>query len=395
MSRTRDWLAKAKAHPERDIPRGWHRQPGDGGAGGLDEDLGGPRASGAAGRGEPGRSWRQATRIESSVRMFSRNSQAVLETGSKEGSMKSHVRPAAPPRASDVCRPFPTDARAARGNRLQLVGSLASARSHRGMTTQSDATNPVAFVGVTPCRVVDTRTANGTFGGPILAAATPRSFPIPTGPCAGIPGNAQAYSLNVTVTGTLGAGFILIYPQGGVQPLVSTLNYGTGQTVANAAIVPAGTAGGITVVAGAHGTHLIIDINGYYGDTPDNASPRLPVVQQLEQLRDVPAQRLADLLGKVRALRGRRIGGRRLRDVPTPTSPSASRANRPRRGYGVVGISSGGVGVQGTSNASGINVAGVWGTSTDAIGTYGFSTQHQRGLGAKRQFRRAGGLRRP
>jgi hypothetical protein len=76
--------------------------------------------------------------------------------------------------------------------------------------------------------------------------------------------SVAAYSLNITVTNTLGPGFISIYPQGGAAPLVSTLNYLAGQTLANAAIVPAGTSGGITVVAGVSGTDLIIDINGYY-----------------------------------------------------------------------------------------------------------------------------------
>ncbi|MGH9367815.1 MAG: hypothetical protein ACRD3M_09105, partial [Thermoanaerobaculia bacterium] len=133
-----------------------------------------------------------------------------------------------------------------------------------GMTTLGDVTNGIGFVGVTPCRVVDTRGAAGTFGGPALPSASPRNFPIPSGPCTGIPVGAGAYSLNVTVTQTLGPGFILMYPQGGVQPVVSTLNYVANQTVANAAIVPAGTGGGITVVAGVSGTHLIIDINGYY-----------------------------------------------------------------------------------------------------------------------------------
>ena len=76
----------------------------------------------------------------------------------------------------------------------------------------------------------------------------------------------EAYSVNVTVTNTQGPGFILIYPLGGAQPTVSTVNYVAGQTIANAAIVPAGTFGAITVVAGVSGTDLILDINGYFTD---------------------------------------------------------------------------------------------------------------------------------
>src|SRR5262249_30023146 len=137
----------------------------------------------------------------------------------------------------------------------------------------ADVTNPIPFIGVTPCRIVDTRGPTGTFGAPPLTAGVPRSFPLPTGPCAGLPALPQAYSLNITATNTQGPGFILIYPQGGSQPLVSTLNYLAGQTVANAAIVPAGTSGGVTFIAGVSGTDLIIDINGYFSSAPASPNP--------------------------------------------------------------------------------------------------------------------------
>src|SRR6266481_1565133 len=152
------------------------------------------------------------------------------------------------------------------------VPSSGSAAPGRGIRTLGDVTNPLPFIGVTPCRIVDTRGPAGTFGGPSLPASAPRNFPLPTGPCAGIPASVSAYSLNITVTNTLGPGFISIYPQGGSAPLVSTLNYLAGQTLANAAIVPAGTSGGVTVVAGVSGTDLIIDINGYYSPTPGLSS---------------------------------------------------------------------------------------------------------------------------
>ncbi|HEV2064544.1 MAG TPA: hypothetical protein VGS00_08335 [Thermoanaerobaculia bacterium] len=121
---------------------------------------------------------------------------------------------------------------------------------------------PVPFIPITPCRIADTRNPAGPYGAPALAGGVPRNFTL-TGQC-GIGLTAQAVSLNITVVNTLGPGFILIYPQGGVQPGVSTLNYVAGQTVANAAVVPLGTGGGVTVVAGVSGTDLIIDVNGYY-----------------------------------------------------------------------------------------------------------------------------------
>jgi hypothetical protein len=125
-------------------------------------------------------------------------------------------------------------------------------------------TSPLPFIGVDPCRIVDTRQAGfpAGYGPPALTGGVPRNFTL-AGQC-GIPSLAAAVSLNVTVTNAQGPGFILIYPQGGTQPNVSTLNYVAGQTIANAAVVPLGTGGGITVIAGVSGTDLILDTNGYY-----------------------------------------------------------------------------------------------------------------------------------
>ena len=44
-------------------------------------------------------------------------------------------------------------------------------------------------------------------------------------------------------------GYLTVWPTGQSQPVVSTLNDQTGTIVANAAIVPAGTGGAISVYA--------------------------------------------------------------------------------------------------------------------------------------------------
>ena len=139
-----------------------------------------------------------------------------------------------------------------------------------GITTMGDITADVGFIGVTPCRLVDTRPESAFpagYGTPALSAGAPRNFDLNNHPtCTGIPADVEAYSLNVTVTLAAAPGHLVIYPQGGAQPSVSSINYVPGQTIANAVIVPAGTAGGITVVA-ASATHLLIDINGYFSST--------------------------------------------------------------------------------------------------------------------------------
>jgi hypothetical protein len=118
------------------------------------------------------------------------------------------------------------------------------------------------FVPVTPCRIADTRNAPGPFGGPLLAATTVRDFPVPQSAC-NIPATARAYSLNVTVVTRGALAFLTIFPTGQQQPLVSTLNSFDGRIKANAAIVPAGTGGSISVFA-TNQTDVILDINGYF-----------------------------------------------------------------------------------------------------------------------------------
>ena len=49
----------------------------------------------------------------------------------------------------------------------------------------------------------------------------------------------------------------------GAQPGVSTLNSPDGSIVPNAAIIPAGANGIVTAIA-THGTHFVLDINGYF-----------------------------------------------------------------------------------------------------------------------------------
>ena len=134
----------------------------------------------------------------------------------------------------------------------------------------ADETGPLAppvatrFFTVTPCRRVDTRSA--ALGGPApLAAASLTPFALTGPPCA-VPATARAVSLNVTVTGSTGVGHLRLFPAGGAEPLVSTLNYATGITRANNAVVGLGGAGQIAVRVGqASGSvHVVLDVNGYF-----------------------------------------------------------------------------------------------------------------------------------
>jgi hypothetical protein len=140
-------------------------------------------------------------------------------------------------------------------------------RSSGGLTTMTDFTPPRVFVGVVPCRVVDTRLAPGPYGGPALATNAVRAFDIDNGPCPGLPTGIDAYSLNFGGILPPADGFLTAWPTGSGQPVVSQLNLVGGEVVANAAIVPAGTGGSINVLVNTGPTNIYIDINGYFSET--------------------------------------------------------------------------------------------------------------------------------
>ena len=147
---------------------------------------------------------------------------------------------------------------------------------------------PFQYYAVSPCRIYDTRSgqpsAAGTGGG-TLFSATIRSFTIRS--YCGVPANASAVSLNLTIVNpTAPGGDLRVAPYPGSFPNVSTTNYYQNETIANGAIVPLGgtSAGGGTFtgpdfqVLGAgcgviSGTFqclstftfdLLIDVTGYF-----------------------------------------------------------------------------------------------------------------------------------
>jgi parallel beta-helix repeat protein len=120
----------------------------------------------------------------------------------------------------------------------------------------------LAFYPLQPCRVVDTRGAQGPLGGPLLQGGIPRDFPLTSSTC-NIPASSQAYSLNFTVVPKGPLGYLTAWPAGQNQPGVSTLNAMTGAVTANAAIVRAGNGGDIAVLV-SNDSDVVIDINGYF-----------------------------------------------------------------------------------------------------------------------------------
>jgi hypothetical protein len=121
------------------------------------------------------------------------------------------------------------------------------------------------FYTLPPCRLVDTRGPAGPGGAPRLDAGTTRVFPA-SGRC-GIPPEATALAVNVTVIGPASQGFLTLFEAGAARPVASTLNFRPGETRCNNAIVPlAGFPRSLAVYGGfgAGGADVVIDVNGYF-----------------------------------------------------------------------------------------------------------------------------------
>ena len=130
---------------------------------------------------------------------------------------------------------------------VDLVGSFSSGDPSAG-----------GFTGITPVRIGDTRTDGGA-----TCVAGSRSFQV-TGGVTGIPSDAVAAALNVTVVTPGAAGYLTVYPEGIARPVVSTLNFTAGQIVPNGTLLKIGNAGQIRVFANAGCPHVVVDVVGWF-----------------------------------------------------------------------------------------------------------------------------------
>jgi hypothetical protein len=115
------------------------------------------------------------------------------------------------------------------------------------------------FFLLSPCRVLDTR------GGTPLPANGVMNLVI-TGKCS-VPAGATAAAINVTVVSPAVDGLVTLYPgpANTVKPVVSTINYTAGRTLANNARITVGVDGSINIFNAA-GTPLdfLIDLSGFF-----------------------------------------------------------------------------------------------------------------------------------
>lgn len=85
---------------------------------------------------------------------------------------------------------------------------------------------------------------------------------VPVGGRDGVPADAKAASLNVTATQPRSGGFLRVYPCGGDMPDTSTVNYNSGDTVANSVVV--GLNAGKACVYTTSDVNVVVDVVGYF-----------------------------------------------------------------------------------------------------------------------------------
>jgi len=109
------------------------------------------------------------------------------------------------------------------------------------------------FVARPPARLFDSRS------GTKLSPGSTKTLPVPNG----VPSDATALALNVTITESSGPGFVTEFPAGMQMPTSSILNVDqANQTRAAAGIFPVSSGGVALYLSG--GGHMVVDLLGYF-----------------------------------------------------------------------------------------------------------------------------------
>ncbi|MGD9702148.1 MAG: M23 family metallopeptidase [Acidimicrobiia bacterium] len=126
------------------------------------------------------------------------------------------------------------------------------------------------LVQLSPARTYDSRISGGTR----LAGSQVRSVKVVGYP--GIPGDALAASLNVTIVNPSKPGYLTAWPCGSGQTNTSILNFAAGQTVGNSINIGVGTNGSVCFASNTSGD-IVVDLTGVWmsarGDTLTPVAP--------------------------------------------------------------------------------------------------------------------------
>jgi glucose/arabinose dehydrogenase len=138
------------------------------------------------------------------------------------------------------------------------------------------------FTAVQPTRLLDTRSGTGVAAGKLVSGGA-ITLKVTGGV---VPDGAKAVALNVTATQPDGPGYVTAWPTGVSLPPTSSVNFSAAnETSANAAVVAVGEGGQINFFD-IGGTHLVVDVTGYFTDAASTTDGRFVAAAQPTRLLD-------------------------------------------------------------------------------------------------------------
>jgi hypothetical protein len=117
------------------------------------------------------------------------------------------------------------------------------------------------YTPVAPARILDTRSG---VGAPATKVGSGATLDFTVAGVGGVPGNATAVVVNLTVTQPSAQTFVTAFPAGETRPTASNLNVAGGQTRPNLVVARVGAGGRVSLYNFNGDTHLVADVVGWF-----------------------------------------------------------------------------------------------------------------------------------
>ncbi|HEY3485402.1 MAG TPA: hypothetical protein VGK49_08450, partial [Ilumatobacteraceae bacterium] len=114
-----------------------------------------------------------------------------------------------------------------------------------------------AYTAVGPCRLADTRQRSG------ITQVAPSILRVVVAGRCGVPADASAAALTVTVTDTRALRHLTVFPTGETLPTASNVNWRAGETRANSVLARLGSGGAIDIYV-SNRTAIVVDVSGAF-----------------------------------------------------------------------------------------------------------------------------------
>ena len=115
---------------------------------------------------------------------------------------------------------------------------------------------------MTPTRLLDTRDGTGRPAAGVIGPG--QAFDLVVADRGGVPKDATAVALNITVTEPTAGSYLTVWPTGKDRPLAASLNMVPNQTVPNLVLAQVGTGGQVSIFNYSGTTHVVADVLGYF-----------------------------------------------------------------------------------------------------------------------------------